>query len=258
MALSDLPLHRETRILAEDADGLVVLEKPEGVMTHPNVQADERRSLLVCHFDRKAECYRWGRDGRERLWLVHRLDAATSGVLVAARDANLAERLKAAFANRQVGKLYLAGVFGDGPARRVTWRDPLITDRTGGQVRSRILAGGRRVEPAVTHAWCRARLRTRLGCVSWLELEPETGRPHQLRVQCAAHDLPIIGDQTYGVFEANRAWVKAGGSKRLFLHAWKIHLPMLSAISPARKFEAPWPEAFLSAGFNPTPPGCPG
>ncbi len=52
-----------------------------------------------------------------------------------------------------------------------------------------------------------------------IKLEPRTGRSHQLRVQCAKRHLPIVGDQTYGDFKANRALAKATGCKRLCLHS---------------------------------------
>jgi 23S rRNA-/tRNA-specific pseudouridylate synthase len=52
-----------------------------------------------------------------------------------------------------------------------------------------------------------------------IQLEPRTGRSHQLRVQCARRNLPIVGDQTYGDFARNRAFAKSTGSKRLFLHS---------------------------------------
>jgi tRNA pseudouridine65 synthase len=58
--------------------------------------------------------------------------------------------------------------------------------------------------------------------LSLLRLEPQTGRSHQLRVQCAQRGMPIVGDQTYGNFAANRAFAKAGGSKRLFLHSLAV------------------------------------
>jgi 23S rRNA-/tRNA-specific pseudouridylate synthase len=54
-----------------------------------------------------------------------------------------------------------------------------------------------------------------------IRLEPRTGRSHQLRVQCARRHLPIVGDQTYGNFEANRAFAKEKATKRLFLHSYE-------------------------------------
>ena len=55
--------------------------------------------------------------------------------------------------------------------------------------------------------------------LSLLRLEPQTGRSHQLRVQCARRRLPIVGDQTYGEFRLNREFAKASRNKRLFLHS---------------------------------------
>jgi 23S rRNA-/tRNA-specific pseudouridylate synthase len=65
-------------------------------------------------------------------------------------------------------------------------------------------------------------VRARQGTVqplALIALEPRTGRSHQLRVQCAKRHLPIVGDATYGDFGANRAFAKATGEKRLFLHS---------------------------------------
>jgi 23S rRNA-/tRNA-specific pseudouridylate synthase len=52
-----------------------------------------------------------------------------------------------------------------------------------------------------------------------IQLEPRTGRSHQLRVQCAQRHLPIVGDATYGDFALNRAFARRTGNKRLFLHS---------------------------------------
>jgi len=55
--------------------------------------------------------------------------------------------------------------------------------------------------------------------VALIRLEPRTGRSHQLRVQCAKRALPIVGDQTYGNFAANRTFAKIAGTRRMFLHS---------------------------------------
>jgi 23S rRNA-/tRNA-specific pseudouridylate synthase len=69
-------------------------------------------------------------------------------------------------------------------------------------------------------------LRTGTGSVgtSLLRLEPQTGRSHQLRVQCAKRGLPIVGDRTYGNFAANREFARASGIKRMFLHSVSVGL----------------------------------
>ena len=60
--------------------------------------------------------------------------------------------------------------------------------------------------------------------VSLIRLEPQTGRSHQLRVQCAKRGLPIVGDKTYGNFAANRLFARAGGARRMFLHSLEVSL----------------------------------
>jgi 23S rRNA-/tRNA-specific pseudouridylate synthase len=75
-----------------------------------------------------------------------------------------------------------------------------------------------------------------------LKLEPVTGRTHQLRVQCAWHRHPIVGDGTYGDFAFNRAFAKSTGEKRLFLHAAAVRLPGLDFAA-----ESPLPEEFRAA-----------
>ena len=61
---------------------------------------------------------------------------------------------------------------------------------------------------------------------SLVKLYPKTGRTHQLRVQCAKRNLPIVGDNTYGDFQLNREIRKSTGYKRLFLHASHIRIPL--------------------------------
>jgi 23S rRNA-/tRNA-specific pseudouridylate synthase len=81
--------------------------------------------------------------------------------------------------------------------------------------------------------------------VSLIRLEPQTGRSHQLRVQCAKRGLPIVGDQTYGNFGANRAFVKGGGLKRMFLHSQAISLEyQFGGRALAFSAEAPLPAEF--------------
>jgi 23S rRNA-/tRNA-specific pseudouridylate synthase len=63
------------------------------------------------------------------------------------------------------------------------------------------------------------------GVMSLLELEPKTGRTHQLRIQCSQRNLPIVGDRTYGDFEKNRAFAKSTGQQGMFLHAERVKVP---------------------------------
>lgn len=224
---SALPLGPGVTVLARHPAGLLALSKPGGVRSHPNGAAADAGALLTVPYDEKLEAYTWTDPTGGTPWhlhLLHRLDAPTSGVLLLCGDAKLAAAVREAFATRAVEKTYLAAVFGAGERALGTWTDRLAVDRRGGQLRTR-RAAGPQSEAAVTSVRC---LLPAAGPfrVALLSLRPKTGRTHQLRVQCAARHLPIVGDATYGDFARNRAVTKALGSKDLCLHACKIELKL--------------------------------
>lgn len=211
-----LPLGGDVRVLGFDANGLGALEKPAGTLSHPNERHEQERALLTCPYDLEGECYMWtdAAGSARKLWLLNRLDSATSGVVLVANEAKLAAELKAQFERKSVEKTYVALVFGIPVVPREIWRDRLTKERKGGMVRA--TAHGH--VPAESE--CRV-LKSSRGSTSLalIELKPRTGRTHQLRVQCANRRLPIVGDQTYGDFRKNREFAPKVGSKRLFLHA---------------------------------------
>ena len=110
---SALPLGRGVKLLTRDANGLVAFDKPAGTLSHPNSAEDEPRALLTAHYSLEGECYQWpsfaeppaGRTGEPRtgaaatgrLWLLNRLDSATSGVILAAASEELAREVRAQF-----------------------------------------------------------------------------------------------------------------------------------------------------------------
>lgn len=143
--------------------------------------------------------------------VVHRLDMATSGLLVFARGADAQRKLSRAFAERRVHKRYVAvvhGVIGDAAGSIDL---PLIVDWPN---RPRQIVDAERGKPSLTYWQVLARSAER----TMLALEPVTGRSHQLRVHCAAIGHPIIGDDLYapaGVVSA---------APRLLLHAQALTL----------------------------------
>jgi len=238
-----LPLGRGVELVAHDANGVAALCKPAGLLSHPNAAGDEARSLLRAPYDLKEECYEWssfvGADkrraasvwdreplakegGLRSLFLLNRLDSATSGLLLVCANRELALKIRQRFRERAVHKVYAALVFGklgqgqSGNGRPIIWRDRLNIEKRGGQIRTKAIKSGVGVS-AETRV---SVLRDGQG-VSLLKLEPLTGRSHQLRVQCARRGLPIVGDATYGDFAANRAFAKVhhGTRGRLFLHS---------------------------------------
>jgi 23S rRNA-/tRNA-specific pseudouridylate synthase len=213
-----MPLGREVSVLICDPNGLVALNKPAGVLSHPNEPGDEPRSLLTARYELDGEYFEWdsGSAGQpQRLWLLNRLDSATSGVILAARTAALAEEVRAQFKRKQVRKVYHALVFGSPRPPIQLWRDLLAVERHGGHVRTSTRAGHVPAESQMSLV----RIGRAPSRVALVRLEPRTGRSHQLRVQCAKRGMPIVGDQTYGDFALNREFAKATGLKRLFLHS---------------------------------------
>jgi tRNA pseudouridine65 synthase len=213
----NLPLGRDVTLLQRDANGLAAFAKPAGVLSHPNEARDAARSLLTCAYRSDGEYYEWSADGARpagRLYLLNRLDSATSGVLLACASEQLAKDIRALFQRRHIRKVYCALVFGVPTATHQVWKDQLAVQKKGGQIRTEAVGN----IPAEAHMHV---LRTRRAAtpLALISLEPKTGRSHQLRVQCAKRHLPIVGDATYGNFHANREFAKVTGEKRLFLHS---------------------------------------
>ncbi|PTY04867.1 RNA pseudouridine synthase [Opitutaceae bacterium EW11] len=216
--LLSLPLGRGVQVIKADPNGLVALAKPAGVLSHPNEPADEPRSLLTCPYRTDGEYFEWkgAASGAQRLYLLNRLDSATSGVILAALTEKLAKEIRALFQRRHIHKLYYALVFGVPSNAQQAWRDRLAVQKRGGQVRTQ--ASGNIPAESTMRV-----IRSKRGDVplALISLEPKTGRSHQLRVQCAKRHLPIVGDATYGDFAANRAFARTSGHKRLFLHSFE-------------------------------------
>lgn len=232
-----VPLGREVRLITSHSSGLWALAKPSGVRSHPNDDRPDPKALLTVAYDQKAQCYC---DGERRWFLLHRLDAPTSGVVLLADNRELADEIKRMFADREVEKTYIALVRGKPSRREDLWRDHLQTEKRGRALRTRTGTGDLALaEMKCLHSTLRPPV------CSLLELQPKTGRTHQLRIQCASRQLPIIGDGTYGDFSFNRDFVQNGGSRRLFLHAHRVRLRLSwRGQSISLKAEDPLPAEF--------------
>lgn len=213
--LDQLPLNDGVRILAQNEDGLLALEKPAGAMSHPNLPEDNKRSLLTVDYDLEEECYHWT-DGGElrRVWLINRLDSPTSGVILLGLNPEISEAIKREFASHKVIKTYYALVRGTPSVPAGCWADQLKKDVQRG---GRLIKNGKLV-PAKTRYQV---LKSPTGGfpVTLLKLMPLTGRTHQLRVQCKKHGLPIVGDRSYGSFSFNREVGMHTKTKRMLLHS---------------------------------------
>jgi len=159
--------------------------------------------------------------------VVHRLDMATSGLLVFARGAEHQRTLGRAFAERRVHKCYVALVQGSVSEEAGSIDLALIVDWPN---RPRHIVDPVHGKPSLTH-W---QVLARAGGRTMLALEPVTGRTHQLRVHCAAIGHPIVGDDLYAPPEV------AAAAPRLLLHAQALTLPH-PASGEAAHFESELP-----------------
>lgn len=204
-------------VLYEDKD-LLVLNKAAEMVVHlgAGVKAGTLVNALLHHCQDLS-----GIGGVSRPGIVHRLDKGTSGLLVVAKNDLAHQGLSAQFQSREIDKTYLAFVWG-----RPRDRSGKIDLPLGRSERDRKKIGiqGRHLRPAVT----RFRLVKEWPALSLMELKPETGRTHQLRVHLAELGNPIVGDPTYG-----RKGTKIGNLPApladfltnvhfQLLHAWKL------------------------------------
>ena len=202
-----------SRMLLHEDEKVIVLNKPAGI-------AVQGGSGVNRHIDQMLEA--WTSPKGEKPRLVHRLDRDTSGVLVIARTRGAAQKLTAAFRERDTKKTYWSLVMGVPKKREDKISTWLVKEQTPDGDRMRIAKHG---EDGADHAVSFYRIIEQAAQnYSWLEMEPYTGRTHQLRVHAAYIGHPIIGDPKY--FEADLNWAFPGGvQNRLHLHARRIDIP---------------------------------
>ena len=202
-----------SRMLLHEDDKVIVLNKPAGI-------AVQGGSGVNRHIDQMLEA--WTNQKGEKPRLVHRLDRDTSGVLVIARTRGAAQKLTAAFRERDTKKTYWSLVMGVPKKHEDKISTWLIKEQTPDGDRMRIAKHG---EDGADHAVSFYRVIEQAAQnFAWLEMEPYTGRTHQLRVHAAHIGHPILGDPKY--FEADVNWNFPGGvQNRLHLHARRIDIP---------------------------------
>ncbi len=220
----DLPL----RILYED-DDVVVVDKSAGMVVHP--AAGHGRGTLVNALLHHVGGLS-GIGGEARPGIVHRLDRGTSGVMVVAKHDRAHRELARQFHDREVGKEYVALVWGAMRAGRVLdaaiGRDP--------RQRHRMSTRSRRAKPATSKI---ASVEPYRG-VSLVRVTIGTGRTHQIRVHLSDAGHPVVGDAVYGGAR-KRLPASLSGLDRPFLHAARLMFTH-PATGQRMTFDSPLPE----------------
>lgn len=205
-------------ILYEDSD-VVVLNKPAGISVHPAPHAPKEYALTTEILKCWPKVASVG-DDPLRPGIVHRLDKETSGILVVAKNQRAFEYLKKQFQEHKVEKTYLALAIGKMPQREGAISLPIGRSRKFGKFTTK--TPRTKVREAVTK-WRLVREYRGPGGepLSLLEIKPETGRTHQIRVHLAAIGHPVAGDNLYSGKTARKYRESLG---RHFLHAQSLHL----------------------------------
>ena len=227
-------------ILYQDAH-LLVVNKPSGLRVIPDrwdATLPNLRDILMHHF------------GEGNVWVVHRIDAETSGVVVFARTAQMHRELNRLFEKNAVEKIYLGIVQGCPPDKEGRVNLPIRPHPT----RKRYMQVHPKGKPSITDY----RVLETFGHFSLLEIRPRTGRTHQIRVHLQAIRCPLAVDSLYGTSDAIniRQLKKTGvkghqredGTGPALMHRLSLHAYELAFTDPLsgeeRRFQAPIPRDF--------------
>jgi 23S rRNA pseudouridine955/2504/2580 synthase len=245
-AIAERPT-RKVSTLTEDeiefAQGLVIYKDDAGlVINKPAGLATQGGTGTTEHVDGLLDALMYDAKGRPKL--VHRLDKDTSGALLVARSPKAAAHFATAFSSRTARKVYWAIVVG-------------VPDIHDGMIELPIAkqpgSGGEKMhvdEKAGSPARTRYRVIERAGnAAAWVELQPYTGRTHQLRVHMAAIGHPIVGDGKYG---GKAAFLTGTVSRKMHLHARRIRVdhPVDGIIDVTAELPPHFAETIEDLGFD--------
>lgn len=207
------------KILYEDRH-FIVIDKPVGLLSVPLDDGQSKRSALSLLKEHS---------GTDQIFAVHWIDRETSGILLFARGKESEERFDVLFENHDILREYYAIVEGRLKENQGTWESNLL------ELPSLHVIDSPEGKNATTHY----KVIRRSAKYTYLKLRLETGRKHQIRVQCQMAGHPVVGDQRYGAIE--------NPLKRLCLHACTLGFKH-PFIQKDVKFSSPLPGIFQALG----------
>jgi 23S rRNA pseudouridine1911/1915/1917 synthase len=213
----------DLRVLYED-DALVVVDKPAGMLSVPlpvRSAALSARELLEAHTQ-----------PRRRLHVVHRIDEYTSGLIVFARTLAAEVELKGQFRRREPERIYLAIVYGHPEPAEGVWRDYMVWDD-----RAMVQKETHPRDPNAKEAISHYRVRERFAATSLIEVQLETGKRNQIRLQARLRGHTLVGEQRY-VFGPEHLRTVDFGRQALHAHRLAFHHPQDGR---ELRFESPLP-----------------
>jgi 23S rRNA pseudouridine1911/1915/1917 synthase len=212
----------ELPIIYED-DNVIVIDKPSGILTHSKGALNTEATVASFIKDKLND----GNLEGNRAGIVHRLDRGTSGVIITAKNAEALSRLQKQFSKRKAKKRYIAVVEGILKPKAAIIDAPMMRNPAKPQT-FKVSAGGK---PAITEYGVLKSFKKGSKTYSLIELKPQTGRTHQLRVHMAYVGHPIVGDHIYG----------HEGEGSMLLHAASLEITLPN--SERRTFEADTPKS---------------
>ena len=225
-------------ILHEDSDCLVV-NKPGGLLTQAPVGIDSLEFRIKRFFQERGDNL-----GEIYLGVPHRLDRPASGVIVFAKHIRAARKISRQFERRQVEKTYWALVEGTVEPDEATWTD--LVKKIEGEPRTIVVDAN---DPEGRLAILHYRVLKRLPSRSLLEIELETGRTHQIRVQCASRGHPLFGDSLYGSKQPFGPWSDDERQRLIGLHARQLRFLHPTTRQPL-EITAPLPAVWEEVGME--------
>ena len=199
----------ELEIICED-EQLLVVNKPAGLATQAPRQFDSLEARVRVHLAR-------GVEGEPYVGVPHRLDRCVSGVIVFAKKRKAAQRVSKQFELREVEKTYVALVSGSVQPESGEWRDYLrkVPDEPRVEV---VSEGEENAKLAILQFNVLEQDEDR----SRLKIQLETGRMHQIRIQCATRGYPVLGDKQYGSQVAFGPEIKHERERHIALQASEL------------------------------------